>query len=80
MQNLSYKSDLYFPDYKLTIEIDQNGHNTRNIDYEIKRQKAIDQELGCKFIRINPDKVETLIFSELRAANKHQSSDNDRQE
>ena len=25
MQNLSYKIDLYFPDYKLTIEIDQNG-------------------------------------------------------
>ena len=27
----------------------------RNIDYEIKRQKAIEKELDCEFIRINPD-------------------------
>ena len=29
---------------------------TKNIDYETKRQKAIVQELGCKFIRIDLDK------------------------
>ena len=26
------------------------------IDYEIRRQKAIEQEFACKFIRIDPDK------------------------
>ena len=31
---------------------------TENIGYEIKRQKAIEQELGCEFTRIDPDKEE----------------------
>ena len=42
---LGYRIDLYFHDYKLAIEIDENGHSDRNIDYTIKRQKAIEQEL-----------------------------------
>ena len=36
---LGYRIDLYFPDYKLAIEIDKNGRSDRNIDYEIKRKK-----------------------------------------
>ena len=36
---LSYSIDLYFHDYKLLIEINQNWHSDRNIDYKIKRQK-----------------------------------------
>ena len=39
---LSYRIDLYFHDYKLAIEIDQNGHNDRKIDCEIKRKKTIE--------------------------------------
>ena len=38
---LGYKIDLYFHDYKLAIEIDENGHSERNIDYKIKGQKAM---------------------------------------
>ena len=51
-----YRIDLYFHDYKLTIEIDENGHSDWNIDYEIKIQKGTEQERGCKFIRIDSDK------------------------
>ena len=47
---LSFRIDLYFHDYRLAIEINENGHSDRNIDYEIKRQKAIERERGCKFI------------------------------
>ena len=36
---LGYKIDLYFHDYKSAIEIDEYGHNGKNIDYEIKRKK-----------------------------------------
>ena len=36
------------------IEIHENGQSDRNIDYEIKRQKAIEQQLDCIFIRIDP--------------------------
>ena len=53
---LGYWIDSYFHDYKLAVEIDVNGNNDGNIDYEIKGQKTIEQELGCEFVRIYPDK------------------------
>ena len=53
---LSYQIDLYFPEHKLAIEVDEKGHEDRNIDYEIKRQKAVERKLGCEFIKINPDR------------------------
>ena len=59
---LGYKFDLYFHDYKLTIEIYENGHRDGNIDYEIKRHKVTEQERGCKFLRIDPDKEDFDIF------------------
>ena len=53
---LGYRIKLYFHDYKLATEIDENGQSDRSIGYERKRQKAIEQELGGKIIRIDPDK------------------------
>ena len=53
---VGYRIDLYFHDYKLAIEIDENGRSDRNIDYEIKKKKKIEQELGCEFIRTDPGK------------------------
>ena len=53
---LGYKIDLYFHDHKLVVEIDEKGHKDRNINDEIQRQKALEKELCCEFIRINPDK------------------------
>ena len=50
---------------KLGIEIDEQGHNDRDIDYEIERQKAIEKELGCKFIRIDPSKEDFDVNIEL---------------
>ena len=52
---ISYRIDLYFHDQKLEIEIDENGNI---IDYKIKKQKVIEQELGCKFIITDPTKEE----------------------
>ena len=43
-----------------------NGHKKRNIDYEIKKQKAIEQEFGCKLIRIDPDKEDFHIFRTIK--------------
>ena len=40
---LNYRFDTYFPKYKLAIEIDEQGHNDRFIDYETERQKAIEK-------------------------------------
>ena len=62
---LGYRIDVYFPKYKLSIEVDKQGHNDRDIDYEKERQKAIENKLGCEFIRINPAKKDFNIFVEI---------------
>ena len=49
---LGYSIDLYFHKHKLEIEVDELGHADRN---EIERQKALEKELDCVFIRINRD-------------------------
>ena len=41
---LGYRTDLYFYGYKLEIEVDEKGQKDRNIDHEIKRQKAIEKK------------------------------------
>ena len=61
----------YFHEYKLAIEVDESGHNNRNIDYEIQRQKAIEKELGCVFIRINPDEENFNIFRAINKIHRH---------
>ena len=59
---ISYRFDLYFHKHKLTIEIDELGHADRNLNKEIERQKALERELNCVFIRINPDEKDFQIF------------------
>ena len=61
---LGYKIDLYFHDYRLAREIDEKGHKDRNTNDEMQRQKALEKELNCIFIRINPNK-KTLILIRL---------------
>ena len=56
---------VYHPKHKLGIEIDEQGYNGRSLDYEIERQKAIEKEIGCKFIRINPRKGDYDVNIEL---------------
>ena len=59
---LGYRIDLQFYDYKLEIEIDENGNSGGNTDYEIKRKKAIEKEISCKFVRIDLDKRRLWYF------------------
>jgi very-short-patch-repair endonuclease len=51
-----YKVDLYLLDLKVAIECDEQGHRYRNKLMEGWRQKMIEEELKCKFIRFNLDK------------------------
>ena len=62
---LGYRIDAYYSKYKLAIEVDQQGHKDINVDYEIQRQKTLEKELGCEFIRINPIKKELLFLLKL---------------
>lgn len=58
----TYKIDLYFIDKKIAIECDEHGHVDRSVSAEIARQKFIEDVLGCKFIRFNPDKKHFSIL------------------
>ena len=49
---LGYRIDAYFFKFKLAKEVDEQGHNDKDIDYEIERQKAIENELGCELIHL----------------------------
>ena len=56
-----YFIDLYFPEHKLGIEIDENAHLDRSKIKEQKREKT-KTNLGITLIRINPEKEGFDIF------------------
>ena len=68
---LGYRIDLYFHKYKLAIEVDELGHNDRSADHEIQRQRALERELNCVVIRINPDAVDFSICQEINKIHRH---------
>ena len=57
----SYRINFYFPEHKLAVKCDEYDHKDRDIDYEINRQKFIEDRLNCKFIRYNPDAKDFTI-------------------
>ena len=61
----SNRIDLYFPEHKLAIECNGHDHKDRDIDYETRRQKFIEDQLNCKFIRYNTDANDFTIESVL---------------
>ena len=68
---LGYRIDLYFHEYKFAIEVAELGHTNRNINNETKRRKALEKELNCIFIRINPDEKDFNIFQEINKIHRH---------
>ena len=46
-------------------------HTNRNINNEIERQKALENELNCVFIRIDPDEKDFNIFKEINKIHRH---------
>ena len=42
-----------------------------NINNEIERQKALENELHCVFIRINPDEKDFKLFKEINKTHRH---------
>ena len=71
---LGYKIDLYVHEYKLAIEVDELRHADRNINNEIKRQKALENKLNCVFIRINPNEKDFNIFKEIKKIHRNKQN------
>ena len=55
----------------INLQVDQLGHADRNIDNEIERQKTLEKELNCVFIRINPDEKDFNIFKEINKIHRY---------
>ena len=79
---LGYENDIYFHDYKLAVEIDEKDHQDRDISRKIERQKSLERELRCKFIRIDPDKenlnmlkAQNEIFGHIKELTKELSKE-----
>lgn len=49
---LTNKLDLYIPKYNIAIEIDKKEHKYKR-DYDLTRQNYIENQIHCKFIRVN---------------------------
>ena len=48
-----FRIDVYFAEYCLAVEIDEQNHEGRELIFEKKREEALEKKLGCKLIRIN---------------------------
>ena len=51
-----FRIDIYFTKYFLAVEIGEKGHTNGGLEFEQKRQKALEKKLNCTFIRTNTSK------------------------
>lgn len=72
-QVLGYRIDLYFTDYNIAVEFDEEHHHA-HIDLDAIRQARIETELKCTFVRARPSddicdiigEIYTLIMLSIR--------------
>ena len=69
--NLDYRIDMYFRQYKLAIEVDEQEHSDRDSNYEEERQKLIEKKLGYISIRINLDEINCSINRSMNEIRRH---------
>jgi very-short-patch-repair endonuclease len=62
---IGYWLDFYDPVINLAIEYDEVGHKYKK-EKDMKRQKEIVNELGCKFIRINEADDLKTIYNKIK--------------
>ena len=48
-----FRTDVYFDEFLLVVEIYEKGHTDRDLTFEKKWPEALEKKLACKFIRIN---------------------------
>ena len=48
-----YRIDFYIPSLNIAIEYDEKGHKCYSYEKHEGRQKEIESELGCRFIRVS---------------------------
>jgi len=63
---LTYRIDAYMPEYNIAIECDEN-HHALNTKQDLARQANITEELGCRWVRFQPDNPDFDIFETIGA-------------
>lgn len=58
IKELGYWVDYYEPNLNIVIEFDENKHKY-TVDKDMKRQKEIEDHLGCKFYRIPENRLDS---------------------
>lgn len=53
---LSYRIDLFLPEYNLSVEYDEKEHKYKQ-EYDRNRENNIADNIGCKFVRIKEDET-----------------------
>ena len=48
-----FRIDIYFAEYCLAVKIDEKHRTDTDLKFEEKRQKVLEKDLDCTFIRIN---------------------------
>ncbi len=51
-QILNYRIDFYIPSLNIAIEYDEDNHNRYTYNQQEGRQREIEEEIKCKFIRV----------------------------
>ena len=67
---LSYRLDLYFPRYRLAIQVDEKGQKDRN-KYKEAEKKGHKQHLDCKLIRVSSGEKDFDIYVEIGKIYNH---------
>ena len=50
-----YRVDMYLPAYNIVVECDEHGHCQYNKKHEETRAQYIEDAIGCRFVRFDPD-------------------------
>ena len=53
----TYRIDYYIPSLNIAIEYDENNHNHYTYEQHEGRQKEIEEEIGCRFIRVSDEET-----------------------
>ena len=58
-----FRIDLYFPDQKVALECDEHDHIRYDSEAEADRQRFIEAQLCCVFVRYNPQAKDFSVFA-----------------
>ena len=47
-----FRIDIYFTKYCLAVEIDEKGHTDRDLEFEKKRQEALEENLTVYLLEL----------------------------